>query len=117
MNSQYSFRLAILMLVMSIVLPIPASSGETGAPFAVTDEQLDHIVPIGWKLAWMSGSGDGSYIAEYIPEAEEINAWRDGYLAIERVLYPPAECRRGWECAGFWGLARLIPKIIHRRFA
>ena len=25
-------------------------------------------------------------------------------------------CRRGWECAGFWGLARDDPEIVHRVF-
>ena len=27
------------------------------------------------------------------------------------------QCRRGWECAGFRGLARVIPEIIHCGFA
>lgn len=39
----------------------------------------------------MSGEAEGSYLAEYVPVTEEINLWREGYLAVERLKYPPAE--------------------------
>lgn len=59
------------------------------APFSVAGEQLDIPPPKGWKLAWMEGKPDGSFLVEYIPEDEDINSWREGYLAVERFDYPP----------------------------
>ena len=46
-----------------------------------------------------------------------INAAYVAALAAGRLKPIDRECRRGWECAGFRGLARLIPEIIHRGFA
>lgn len=59
-----------------------------GKPFKVIGEQVEHKIPDGWKLAWMEGKADGRYFAEYIPAGEDINSWRTGYLAIERIPYP-----------------------------
>jgi hypothetical protein len=83
---------AVLFLFSPLIaLPLPASAAENGKPFPVVGEQLGHRPPEGWKLAWMSGNANGGYIAEYIPGAEDLNSWRDGYLSIERLAYPPAE--------------------------
>lgn len=80
-----------LLLKLVLLTPLAAWAIEDGVPFPVVGEQLDHRPPNEWKLAWMSGKADGGYIAEYIPQSEEIDSWRDGYLAIERLPYPPAE--------------------------
>jgi len=79
------------LLSLFTAMPLVVSAANEGAPFAVIGEQLDHRPPDGWKLAWMSGKADGSYIAEYIPEEEDIQSWREGYLAIERLEFPPAD--------------------------
>lgn len=79
-----------LLLASVIGMPFAAFATEDGLPFTVIGEQLIHPPPTGWKLAWMSGNANGSYVVEYIPEAEDINLWRGGYLAIERLAYPPA---------------------------
>lgn len=68
-----------------------AQSGQDqGKPFTVSGEQLQHPIPKGWKLAWMEGTPDGGYLAEYIPQADDINNWREGYLSIQRAAYPGA---------------------------
>lgn len=86
---------AIVYLVAQLLflapLSAPAHAAEDGTPFAVSGEQLEFQPPGGWKLAWMSGKADGSYIAEYIPENEDINTWRDGYFAVQRYEYPSKE--------------------------
>lgn len=82
---------AHFLLLLFVGTPLAASAANDGVPFSVIGEQLDLRPPEGWKLAWMSGKADGSYIVEYIPEAEDIDSWRVGYLAIERLEYPPAE--------------------------
>lgn len=79
------------LLLLFVGAPFAVSAENDGVPFSVIGEQLDHRPPEGWKLAWMSGKADGSYIVEYIPDAEDINSWRVGYLAIERLEYPPTE--------------------------
>jgi hypothetical protein len=81
----------IPLFLLLTTSPFATSAPENGAPFAVVGEQLDYAAPKGWKLAWMDGKPDGSYVAEYIPQTEEINSWRDGYLAIARLPYPPAQ--------------------------
>lgn len=87
---KFSTALHFLLPLLAGVLHV-ASAADDGAPFSVIGEQLDHRPPDGWKLAWMSGKADGRYIVEYIPQEENINSWRDGYLAIERLAYPSAE--------------------------
>ncbi|RST52116.1 hypothetical protein EJI01_16480 [Variovorax sp. MHTC-1] len=79
------------MLLLLVTSNFALAALAEGEPFAVVGEQLDHPSPLGWKLAWMSGEAEGSYVAEYVPATEEINSWREGYLAIERLKYPPAE--------------------------
>lgn len=82
-----TYLLVLLLATSDLALAAPAD----GEPFAVVGEQLDHPPPFGWKLVWMSGEAEGSYLAEYVPVTEEINLWREGYLAVERLKYPPAE--------------------------
>lgn len=62
-----------------------------GKPFAVHGEQLTLPVPRYLKLAWMEGQPDGDYVMEYIPQDEDINSWRGGYLQIARSSYPAPE--------------------------
>lgn len=97
------FRTLMACAIFSTLLPISYSSvalaAEAGAPFSATGEQLDVAPPNEWKLAWMDGRSDGSYLIEYIPGKEEIDSWRDGYLAIERLHYPPVEIRKEIENA------------------
>lgn len=84
-------RLVIHSVVATIfVLPFVAVAGD-GEFFEVKGEQIMHSAPAGWKLVWMSGAADGRYVAEYIPEADDIKSWREGYLAIERMPYPSSE--------------------------
>lgn len=71
--------------------PAPTPAAEAGAPFTVNGEQLALPIPKFWKLAWMEGAADADYVAEYIPEDEDINSWRGGYLQISRAAYPPAD--------------------------
>ena len=82
---------ANILLALLTAMPLVVSAANEGAPFLIIGEQLDHRPPAGWKLAWMSGKADGSYIVEYISEDEDIKSWRKGYLAIERLEYPPPE--------------------------
>jgi hypothetical protein len=79
--------LLLLLVTSDLALAAPADE----EPFAVVGEQLDHSPPLGWKRVWVSGESEGSYVVEYVPATEEINSWREGYLAIERLKYPPAE--------------------------
>jgi hypothetical protein len=67
-----------------------AFAAEKGQPFDVSGERIDIQAPAGWKLAWMDGTPNGSYLQEFIPENEDINTWRKGYLSIRRIAYPPA---------------------------
>lgn len=69
---------------------VPEAAPVAGTPFPVSGERLEPRVPAGWKLAWMEGSAEGGYIVEYIPQAEDIQSWREGYLVIQRMPYPPA---------------------------
>jgi hypothetical protein len=91
MNVWKKLSTTMRFLLLFVGMPLAASAADDGVPFSVVGEQLDHHPPEGWKLAWMNGKADGTYIAEYISEAEDINSWREGYLAIERLEYPPAE--------------------------
>jgi hypothetical protein len=77
--------------LLFVLLPHAALSEVDGAPFAVIGERVDHPVPKGWKLAWMGGKPDGRFVVEYIPASEQIDSWRGGYLAIERLPYPSPE--------------------------
>jgi hypothetical protein len=38
----------------------------------------------------MEGSPQGGYVVEYIPQAEDIQSWREGYLVVQRMPYPSA---------------------------
>ena len=66
-------------------------SNSSWKPFSVIGEQIEHPVPAGWKLAWMEGSPNGANYAEYIPEGEDIEHWRSGYLLLRRVPLPSEE--------------------------
>ena len=57
------------------------------------------------------------YIDSYKHDAEEALKDLIEDLKTARSRIAGHACRRGWECAGFRGLARLIPEIIHRGFA
>lgn len=93
MKFQKIFNLAVQLLFPAL-LSFTTFAAEDGVPFAVSGEQVEFHPPSGWKLAWMSGKGNGSYLAEYIPEKENVNEWREGYLAIERLEYPSNEVLR-----------------------
>jgi len=54
----------------------------------VSGEQPDVAVPAGWKLAYKAVHPDGAYFFEYIPEGENIDNWRSGYLFVGRAPYP-----------------------------
>jgi hypothetical protein len=92
-----SLLLPISLSLLFATSPPTTLATEDGAPFAVTGEQIDHPVPKDWKLAWMGGKSDGRFVVEYIPEAEQIDSWREGYLAIERLPYPSAEALKDIE--------------------
>ena len=85
---------AISLSFLCAISPYASSAEEGGAPFTVMGERIDHPVPKGWKLAWMSGKPDGRFVVEYIPEIEQVDSWREGYLAIERLPYPAAEAMK-----------------------
>ncbi|GGP25005.1 hypothetical protein [Silvimonas amylolytica] len=80
------------LLTLVCATPIHAApvAPTVGAPFAVTGERVTTQIPKGWKLAWMQGDPAGGFMAEYLPEGEDINHWRGEYLAIARFPYPSA---------------------------
>lgn len=84
----------LLPLCLFLLLNLSTTSAwadeADGKSFSVTGEQVNHQIPEGWKLAWMSGNPDGRYFAEYIPSEEDIKTWRAGYLVIERIPMPSA---------------------------
>lgn len=85
---------ALFCLALGAVCILPAlgaAAPDAGKPFAVHGERLTLPVPPQWKLAWMQGDGDGDYVAEYIPQDEDITSWRGGYLQISRAAYPGAD--------------------------
>jgi len=86
-----SVFLTIPLLLLPGISPIVTFATEKGTPFRVIGEQLEHPIPKNWKLAWMDGKPDGRFVVEYIPENDDINTWRKGYLAIERLPYPSSE--------------------------
>jgi hypothetical protein len=81
---------ACTAIVLCICVASSAFAAEKGKPFNVTGERMDIQVPAGWKLAWMDKMPDNGYLQEFIPKSEDINAWRKGYLSIQRIAYPPA---------------------------
>ena len=89
----------ILLLIALVNMSSAMATPGDGLPFDIKGESVDHVVPKGWTLAWMSGGADGVYIMEFIPESEDINAWCKGYLAIARSPYPSedvmAKLRKG----------------------
>ncbi|MDR1710139.1 MAG: hypothetical protein LBS70_10520 [Candidatus Accumulibacter sp.] len=102
MTFHKNILLAVALFSLS-ALSFSASS-ETSAVkrFAVVGEQVEHPIPKDWKFAWMDGNPEGSYIVEYIPEEEDINSWREGYLLIQRLPYPSKEI-----------MAELAEKKVH----
>ncbi|MDY0205194.1 MAG: hypothetical protein RBR82_01070 [Pseudomonas sp.] len=86
-----TFFKLITHLSCLVLFPCAVFAQEEGASFPVYGEQLEFQPPSGWKLAWMSGAEDGPYLAEYIPEHEDIDAWREGYLSVQRFEYPPSD--------------------------
>nr|WP_315201381.1 hypothetical protein [uncultured Albidiferax sp.] len=84
----YALSVIYLVPVLAVLTPHTGYAAENAAPFLVVGEQLAHPPPEGWKRAWTGGQADGSYIVEFIPATENIDAWRQGYLAIERLEYP-----------------------------
>lgn len=90
MNTRKTLNLLIQFLFLAS-FSFYTFAAEDGTPFAVNGEQMDYSPPSGWKLAWMHGKQDGPFIAEYIPENEDINAWREGYLSMQRFEYPSVE--------------------------
>ena len=59
--------------IVFFAVPLAAFASDW-TPFAITGEQLNHLPPKGWRLAWMDGKPDGRYLVEYIPERESINS-------------------------------------------
>jgi hypothetical protein len=90
MKSIKTLTLSLLMLFFASAPGFSFAQGES-IRFTVSGEQINFRPPSGWKLAWIEGSGDGPYLAEYIPELESIDTWREGYLAIQRYAYPPSD--------------------------
>lgn len=86
-----SFPYFHIILIFGLFSASLSASDSDGNPFAVVGEQVNHQIPDGWKLAWMSGESDGRFFVEYIPADEEINSWHSGYLLIERIPLPSAE--------------------------
>ncbi|AFI84693.1 hypothetical protein [Methylophaga nitratireducenticrescens] len=80
-----------IILIFGLFSASLSASDSDGNPFAVVGEQVNHQIPDGWELAWMSGESDGRFFVEYIPADEEINSWHSGYLLIERIPLPSAE--------------------------
>ncbi|MYN15955.1 hypothetical protein GTP81_04250 [Rugamonas sp. FT107W] len=101
MKNNFKSRLLYAVCVIAMAgNAVSAPAEGTGKPFAVVGEQLQHKIPKGWKLAWMEGQPDGEYFVEYLPEAEDINNWREGYLSIRRLPYPNATAMAQIEKAG-----------------
>ena len=90
MNSRKAVNFLVQLLFLAS-LPLSTIAAEDGALFVVKGEQMDYSPPSGWKLAWMNGKQDGEFVAEYIPENEDIFTWREGYLSVKRMAYPPVE--------------------------
>ncbi len=82
--------ISLIYLLCAAVVEAAPAAPTVGAPFAVTGERVTTQIPKGWKLAWMQGDPAGGFMAEYVPEAEDINHWRGEYLAIARFPYPSA---------------------------
>lgn len=83
----------ILFAIAIVVVSTSASYADAleGTPFSVKGERLDVTPPNGWKVAWMKGDPNSEYFVEYIPENEDINSWKGGYLMVVRKPYPVPE--------------------------
>lgn len=69
-----------------LLSPPLAIATEEWHPFNVEGEQLEFTPPLGWKLAYMIRKSNDQFFAEYIPNEENINAWKTGYLSTRRAL-------------------------------
>jgi len=56
----------------------------------VNGENLLIHPPSGWRLAHTNGDPDGNYVVEFMPNAEEKEAWREGYMSVQRGAFNPS---------------------------
>lgn len=68
--------------------------------FEIEGEQLVYKVSTQWRPVWMSGDPKANFFVEYIPEYEQINNWKFGYLKIQRHPYPAPEIMEKIKASG-----------------
>lgn len=87
-NKQTMWRFVLIAGAMVL-----AASGQVaaqtmhrdGKPFAVVGERVDAPLPAGAKLAYMAGSAQGEFIAEFANPQEDIARWQTLFVAQQRV--------------------------------
>jgi len=85
MKDKYIFSWLVVMLTMTSGLA--HSDTNNGELFEVSGLQLAISPPEGWSAVWMSGDPDGQYFIEYLPEGDDVNSWRDGYIYVQRTAF------------------------------
>lgn len=84
-------NMKFIIFLLSLIFLVKSVSAGDGDFFEVEGEQLVYKVSSQWKPSWMGGDSKGGFFIEYIPEYEQINTWKFGYLKIQRYPYPSTE--------------------------
>ena len=80
-------KTALMMSLASVLLA--ACATKTDKMPQVNGENLLIHPPSGWRLAHTNGDPDGNYVVEFMPDAEEKEAWREGYMSVQRGAFNP----------------------------
>jgi len=76
--------------LLSLSLSLSAVAGPKEAPAAPSNgENLVIQPPAGWRLAYMTGDPGSNYMVEFMPNGEDQDNWREGYMSVKRGAYTP----------------------------
>jgi len=87
-------KMQTLLLVaplLFLTLSLPAAAGKKDEQAAPSNgENLVIQPPAGWRLAYMTGDPSSNYLVEFMPNGEDKDNWREGYMSVQRGAYTPA---------------------------
>jgi len=80
-------RAAVLLglsLVVSACATHPAAN-----TLPSNGENLEIRPPAGWRLSYTTGDPESNYLVEFMPNSEDHDSWREGYMSVQRGAYTP----------------------------
>lgn len=98
--------LNVIWLLLASLSPLPVAAALLeGNVFQPQGENLVIQTPPGWRLAYMNGDPNGDYVAEFMPNNESHDSWREGMMSVQRGAYEMA--------SGAHPSTQIVQRVLH----